>query len=165
MVYAYSCKQTTKGHTMRIHSDHLDAREVQKAATLAGVGFTRFSLHGSRSRAGAFDVILTGASPRNQNGGSDKAATWDQWGVFLSTLFAVDPKMVTPYYADAEHFHWSTGNRYAEFNLADDHVKGHKWEFSGDSAGGGYMVHECACGAIRRFIHRGTWAEFVAAHA
>jgi hypothetical protein len=150
---------------MRIHSNSIDALEIRKAARLAGVGFTRLSLHGSRSRAFAFDVILTGNSPRNQNGGDEKAATWDQWGHFLNTLFTLDPAMVTPYYADAEHFHWSTGNRYAGgFDLADDHVKGHKWQFSGDSAGGGYMVHECKCGAIRRFLHRGTWAEFVAAH-
>jgi hypothetical protein len=91
--------------------------------------------------------------------------------VFLGTLFDLDPAMVTPYYADAEHFHWSTGNRYAAvdgvgFDLANDHVKGHKWEYAGGSVGGGYMVHECkGCPAIRRFLNRQTWAEFTAANA
>ena len=150
---------------MRIHSDSIDALEIRKAARLAGVGFTRFDLKGSRTRKAAFDIILTGNSPRRQNGGDDMAATWDQWGHFLNTLFTLDADMVTPYYANAEHFHWATGGRYAGgFDLADDHVKGHKWQFSGDSAGGGYMVHECPCGAIRRFLNHRTWAEFVKAH-
>jgi hypothetical protein len=151
---------------MRIHSDSIDALEIRKAARLAGVGFTRFSLHGSRSRAFAFDIILTGNSPRNQNGGDEKAATWDQWGHFLNTLFSLDADMVTPYYENADHFHWTTGGRYVDFDLADDHVKGHKWQYSGETVTGAYMVHECTgCGAVRRFLNHGTWAEFVAAHS
>jgi len=150
---------------MRIHSSALSTLEIRKAATVAGVGFSRLSEHGSRKRNGAWDVILHGDSPRNQNGGDEKAATWDQWGMFLNTLFDLDPVMVTPYYADAEHFHWSTGNRYVNFDRADDHRKGHKWEWAGDSAGGGYMVHECRCGAIRRMLLGSTWAEFTAANA
>jgi hypothetical protein len=151
---------------MRIHSSALDTLEIRKAARAADVQFTRFNLHGSRSREQAFEVILTGNSPRNQNGGSDKAATWDQWGHFLNTLFTLDPDMVTPYYDNAEHFHWATGNRYADgFDLANDHVKGHKWEWTGQSAAGAYLVHECACGAIRRYLRHSTWAEFVEAHS
>jgi len=146
---------------MRIHSDFLEEADVRKAARLAGVRFTRFGLHGSRKRrdGGAFDVILTGSSPRRQNGGSDYAATWDEWLVFLGTLYSLDPKMVTPYYEDADHFHWSTGNRFHGFTLADQHVAGHRWEWAGDTATGSYAVHECKCGAIRRFLHRGTFAD------
>lgn len=151
---------------MRIHSNTLDALEIRKAARLAGVTFSRFDLKGSRKREAAFDVILSGASPRRQNGGEDFAATWDQWGHFLGTLFAVDPAMVTPYYESAEHFHWSTGNRYVSFDRADDHVKGHNWEWSGFTVTGSYHVSECRnCGAVRRFLTSGTWAEFQAAHA
>ena len=150
---------------MRIHSDFIEQIDVQKAAHLADVAFTRFSLKGSRTRDHAFDVILTGNSPRRQNQGEDMAATWDQWGVFLQTLFTLDPKAVTPYYESAEHFAWATGNRYADFDLADDHVKGHNWDYSGESVTGSYHVSECRnCGAIRRFLHRGTWAEFVTAN-
>lgn len=153
---------------MRIHSDFIEVIDVRKAARLSGTSFTRFDLKGSRKRAQAFDVILTGNSPRRQNQGEDMAATWDQWGVFLQTLFALDPAMVTPYYENADHFAWSTGNRYPDFSLADDHVKGHRWMFSGFTVTGSYHVSECQaedCGAIRRFLNSGTWAEFVASHA
>jgi len=148
---------------MRIHSDSIESLEVRKAARLAGVQFTRFSLHGSRSREAAFDVILTGSSPRNQNfsrGDADKAATWDEWGHFLGTLFALDPAMVTPYYSCADDFHWQTGARFHDFDLSTQHAAGHRWCYSGDSVTGSYSVHECKCGAIRRFLHRQTWAEF-----
>jgi len=143
---------------MRIHSDSVSELEVRKAATLAGVGFTRFALKGSRSRAQAFDVILTGSSTRRQNfGGPDMAATWDEWGIFLGHLFGLDPAMVAKdAYASAEHFHWATGGRYRDGNLrpSTQHPK-HTWEYTGQSAAGAYSVHECACGAIRRF---GDWA-------
>jgi choline dehydrogenase-like flavoprotein len=147
---------------MRIHSDTLDGLELRKAANLAGVNFTRLSLHGSRKREAAFDVILTGDSPRRQNGGEDMAATWDQWGIFLGALFATDADMVTPYYANAEHFHWVTGDRFKNFDRAEDHVKGHKWRFAGDSVSGSYSVQECQCGAINRWLNVATWAEFTA---
>lgn len=148
---------------MKIHSDHLDALEVRKAATVAGVAFTRFNLQGSRSRANGFDVILTGSSPRRQNGGTDYAATWDEWGIFLAALFAVDPAMVTPYYDNAEHFHWSTGGRFLPGNLRPStrctRKGGHKWEWAGQTATGSYTVHECECGAIMRRMLRGEFAD------
>ena len=65
---------------LRIHSDSIDSLEIRKAARLAGADFTRFSLHGSRSRAQAFDIILTGHSNRRQNGGPDEAASYvSEW--------------------------------------------------------------------------------------
>ena len=145
---------------MRIHSDSLDALEIRKAARIAGVAFTRFNLKGSRSHTGAFDVILTGSSTRRQNSNDnpDYAATWDEWGCFLGTLYAIDPAMVTPYYSSADHFHWITNGRYRA-TVGDDFERGHnhRWEFSGESATGAYMVHGCArdgCDAVRRF---GDW--------
>lgn len=151
---------------MKIHSDHLDILEVRKAATVAGVDFTRLGHKGSRSREFAFDVILTGSSPRRQNGGEDPAATWDEWGIFLAALFTVDPDMVTTYYESAEHFHWSTGGRFLPGNLRPStqctRRAGHKWEWTGQAMTGSYSVHECSCGAIRRFLtYGGTFAEFV----
>lgn len=150
---------------MRIHSDSIDVLEIRKAARIAGVGFTRFDLKGSRKRAQAYDVILTGDSPRRQNQGEDMAATWDQWGHFLGMLFGLDAAMVTPYYENADHFHWMTGGRFRDFDRADDHVKGHRWQHSGESVTGAYHVSECACGAVQRWLAHDTWAEFVAAHA
>jgi hypothetical protein len=152
---------------MRLHTDDLHPLLLRKAATLAGVTFTKFEQRGSRSRERAFDVILSGSSSRNQNmGGQDKAATWDEWGIFLATLYTVDPAMTAGQnYECADHFHWVTGDRYRTLTLAEQHAN-HKWEFSGETATGAYMVHECGkCGAIRRFLHHQTWAEFVAQHA
>jgi hypothetical protein len=152
---------------MRMHSDFIEDLDVRKAARAAGVDFTRFDLKGSRTRDHAFDVILTGSSSRRQNGGSDYAATWDEWGVFLGTLFALDPRMVTTPYESGAHFDWSTGGQYRDGASPDRH-KNHKWEWFGSSATGNYHAHECQCGAIRRFLaHNGfkTFAEFEAAHA
>ena len=139
---------------MRIHTDHLERSQFYMAAKLAHVDFTRFNSHGSRKRDHAFDVILTGNSPRRQNGGPDKAATWDQWGHFLGTLFDLEPTMQADRsYMDAAHFHYVTGDRFRNFNLSNDHVKGHKWSYSGQSATGCYSVSECYCGAIWRHLN------------
>lgn len=104
---------------MRIHTDTLTASDMTDAAGIARVQFSRFTDHGSRSRARSFDVLLTGESRRRPNSGDrgrsgdDYAATWDQWGVFLAVLFDRDPKMVTlSYYADAEDFHRKTADRF-----------------------------------------------------
>ena len=153
---------------MRIHSDSLDELEVRKAARLAHVGFSRFSLHGSRKREVGFDIILHGDSGRRQNGGEDEAAAWDQWGIFLGHLFRLDPQMVTPYYADGDDFTWQTGGRFTpDFTPGDCH-RSHNWQFDGDSVTGAYTVHTCGgkngCGTIRRFLHGMTWDEFVAAN-
>ncbi len=158
---------------MRIHTDAITELEARKAARLAGVGFTRFGLHGSRSRDHAFDVILTGSSNRRQNtrgATDDMAATWDEWGIWLGILFNLDPAMTIPAaYESAEHFHWATGGRYKAGNLRPSTAHAnHKWEWTGQSATGSYSVHECECGAIRRFIGHGkfrTFAEFQAATA
>jgi len=155
---------------MRIHSDSVDALEMRKAARLAGVGFTRFDLKGSRSRAAAFDVILTGNSGRRQNmGGEDEAAAWDEWGIFLGHLHRLDPDLKTPYYHGEAHYTWATGGRFTpDFTPADVHTR-HLWEFSGIGVTGSYSVFECggrnACGAIMRSLRGQTWEEFVAANA
>jgi hypothetical protein len=149
---------------MRIHSDSIDELEVRKAARLAGVGFTRLSLHGSRSRAAAFDVKLTGSAGRRQNfGGDDEAASWDEHGIFLGHLHRLDPNLKTPYYEGGEHYVWATGGRFTvDFTPAMQHRR-HRWEFSGDSVTGSYSVFECggrnACGAIMRSLRGATWAD------
>jgi hypothetical protein len=151
---------------MRIHSDSLESLDLRKAATMAAVDFTRFDLKGSRSRAQAFDVILTGNSGRRQNGGADEAASWDQWGIFLGHLFRLDPNLKTPYYIDGDHFVWVTGGRFTpDFATSDCH-RAHKWGFSHTNVTGAYRVMECegsqrnpGCGAVQRWILSGTWAD------
>jgi len=142
---------------MRMHTSFLETSDLYRAARIAGVGFTRLETKGSRKRERAFDVILTGSSPRNQNfGGEDKAATWDEWGVFLGVLFGIDPNAVTPYYSCGEDYHWQTANRFVTpLPVSERHTQ-HRWEFSGRAATGAYAVHECKCGALMR---RGNFAD------
>lgn len=143
---------------MKLHSDFLEASDLRLAARHAGVRFTTFEERGSRSRAARFDVILSGSSSRNQNfsrGSGNKAATWDEWGVFLAILFFLDPRMVsTDHYSSGEHFDWATAGRYrlgSGFSLADQH-RNHRWEYSGEAVTGAYSVHACTgCNAVRRF--------------
>ena len=147
---------------MHIHSDFLEPTDFRRARRAAGVGFTRFDVKGSRSRDRRFDVILTGSSPRNQNmGGEDKAATWDEWGVFLGVLFDIDPAAHCGKhsYQSGPHFHWATGNRYAAPLPAVVRHRQHKWEWTGRNVTGSYTVNECQCGALMRRLLNGTFAD------
>jgi hypothetical protein len=150
---------------MRFHTSELTPLFIRKAATQAGVTFTRFEKRGSRSRDDAYDIILSGSSGRRQNGGEDEAASWDQWGIFLNALYIVDPDMIAGQnYECADHFHWVTGDRYHELTLAQQ-CRSHDWNYDGSVATGAYMVHSCSkCGAIRRFLNHGKWADFIAQH-
>jgi len=116
---------------MIMHTDTItlaDIGEATRYATREGgqprgehVIATRWTERGSRKRARAFDVILSGNNSRRQNGGTryadhgrdaEFAATYDEWGHFLAFLFAIDPRMVTPYYNGADDFHTKTANEY-----------------------------------------------------
>lgn len=152
---------------MRIHSDSLDELEVRKAVRLAGASFIRLNLKGSRSRAQGFDVVLSGSGVHKSQGGygmvtDDQAATWDEWGIALGHMFRLDPAMRTEYYADADDFNWQTGGRFTpEFTPVMQH-RMHRFAWTGDSVTGVYTVDECKCGAIKRHLHKRTWAEFMA---
>src|SRR5690606_42006219 len=86
---------------MRIHTDKTN--EVRAAiwratGALPGV-YAEVSEHGSRSRAGALELRLTGNSGRYRNTGRwgadwEKSATWDEWGVVLAAVFAADPHAI-----------------------------------------------------------------------
>lgn len=115
---------------MRIHTT-ATAADVRQAAQLARVSFDRFSEHGSRKSARAFDVTLTGESRRRPNRGSsgagdDYAATWDQWGVFLAAIFDADPWASCWAYDDAATFHKMTSDRFRGGWPSDAHGD-HSW--------------------------------------
>lgn len=136
---------------MRIHTD-LTEGDIRAAGRLAGVGFERLTVHGSRTRPRAFDVILTGLSIHANHwtrSGEYRAATWDQWGVFLGALYRQDSAMVSAY-QNADHFVWSTNGRYA--GAAFEPCLLHKWNHEYDR----YQTHghqTCTkCGAIRRWL-------------
>lgn len=144
---------------MRIHTDTLTESDIYKAAWFARVDVVKLTRHGSKSRDHAYDVKLEGESRRRPNGGasgvsygSGYAATWDQWGVFLSVLFDLDngdtfdpsaPMTIPAAYADRDGFHERTGNRF----LAVETVQGSTVEESTNAnvinvrTGGWFVQH------------------------
>lgn len=105
------------------------------AARKAGVTIYSNSMHNSRSKDHAFDFSLRGDSSRYPMGGDDgsglRAATWDQWGIFLSWLFAVDPWAVVPkVYDGLNEFERKTFDRFSEGEHPTDMHGDHgRWEF------------------------------------
>ena len=109
---------------MRIHSDIItwdDLHVARAAAIQHGEGFVYLhtKTHGSRKRDHAFEVGLEGdgtTNKRRRNPGTSQdrsrqdeyAATHDQWGWFLASLFRVDPNMTSVYYDGATEFHTKT---------------------------------------------------------
>lgn len=146
---------------MKIHSDKITAAHMYDAAHKAGVDFERMDQKGSRSKARAFDFLLTGSSNRRPNSGHRGAtgdvyaATWDEWGMFLAYLFDVDPDAKATYYDNAEDFHWQTAARFHAL-IPSQQCRDHNWKFQGRAATGSYAVYECPkCEAIKR--HKATW--------
>lgn len=144
---------------MRIHTN-TDQLPIQSKNALApGVRMQRVpTVHASRTHLIAYDVALTGSSGRNAMRNNYKAATWDEWGTYLAYLFADDATLKAGPYLSAEHFHWSTGNRFTH-GMPDDAHKQHHWELSGVAVTGAYHVYECKeCDAMMRRIAIGhTW--------
>ena len=82
-----------------------------------GVYFDKLVPHRSTTHRSAAEVHLVtddkepGSKRRRPNSGQYGydgsevwAATWDEWGWFLSALFELDPTAKTTYYADREAF-------------------------------------------------------------
>lgn len=116
---------------MRIHGNTLTTADVRKAAEVARVTLDRFTEHGSRARVRAFDITLQGESRRHQNGGSGKAATWDQWGVFIAALFDADDTVTIPRaYVDRYQFDARTNWRFEDGWPEDAHGD-HRFEYAG----------------------------------
>ena len=145
---------------MIIHSDTLTREDFYIAAQRAGVHVIKLDQHGSRSRQRAFTFALSGSGV---NGGmygnlDYPTATWDEWGIVLNHLFALEPTARVPrVYESAEQFHWFTADRYRTLTPGQQH-KRHNWlsgDVNGRSAGGAYHVQSCKCGAFRRWLAHG----------
>ena len=124
---------------MRIHTDKLATADLLAAAGKAFVQFERLDVKGSRSHHHAFDVLLSGSSPRRAQRNDFYAATWDEWGIFLAEVFSRDPGARADRYADAESFHRITGDRFRSLTHAQQH-RSHRWEWNQGEG-------SCACGA------------------
>lgn len=152
---------------MRIHTDTLTDQDIRDAARRAGVDLYRMTVHGSRKRARAYDVILEGTGRTGTRYGQNTdmvAATWDEWGIFLAELFRRDDRLTIPrVYEDGEHFRWATAGRYDNLTPAGQHVR-HRWEHQGVAVTGSYSASDCRCGArVRRLSYGYTWAALNAA--
>lgn len=147
---------------MKIHSDVLTYRNFLDAASWAHVDLIEFDNCGSRSRTKAFKFSLTGSSSHNRGfGAGGKAATWDEWGMFLGFLFRIDPNAHCGKrsYLNEEHFQWVTGNRFDNLTHQLQH-KRHRWGMGQMNCTGVYSVAECECGAIQRWLLNGyVWED------
>ena len=137
---------------MRIHTS-LSRAEVL-ACRPETAYFSKLEERGSRSRERAFDVILTGSSNRKQNTGdpysADRAATWDEWGVFFGRLFNADPDATCYAYDGHDDFNWKTGDRFAKGEMPEDTHAQHRFEYVGQLAGGGQLSRCKSCPATRK---------------
>lgn len=126
---------------MRIHfnlSIHEAIAALGAARTASGVQFERHELHESRSHQLAYDVILSGESPYRINSRDFRdgfAATWDQWGIFLASLFEADPTIKSWAYGDHMDFHQKTGYRFVTGGVdstehPDYRRTAHRFEFA-----------------------------------
>lgn len=155
---------------MRLHvNQKINTAEIHTAARNAGVTTELVEWHRSRSHVGAFEVRLSGGSSRRSQGSDYQAATWDEWGMFLAALYALDPTMVvgSGTYLSADHFTWATGGRFnpehpQHVTPATQHRQ-HRWQPGGMAVTGSYHVQHCKgveCTAhARRVAHGHTWDE------
>lgn len=138
---------------MRIYTNEATWSTLSDAARKAGVTFDREKSFTPRTPKGqepefesGFDIILSGDSRRHQNGGQNKAATWDQWGVFLSWILHVDNDakigpVKYPYYDGLDDFNHKTDGRFAGSGIApgvmpSDAHGDHTFRFDG-------LSHKC----------------------
>jgi hypothetical protein len=98
------------------------------------------------------------------------ALMWDEWGIVLAELYRRDPDLVCgsvkhPTYANAEDYHWQTGDRFQpqpDGAPADITLHTHRWEWAGSAVVDGYrsQQHTCKgrkdqpCPAVRRHERR-----------
>lgn len=108
---------------MRIISSTLTHADLSRAAAAAGAQVIQSDVIRTR-RSQGFEVTLSGhARSRTQRFRDHRAATYRQWGVFLSALYAIDPTMHAGPYADADSFDAQTRGEFpagSAWNMADD---------------------------------------------
>lgn len=124
---------------MRLHSDIITADDVRTAATFDGVGVHRLTEHGSRIRLRGLDVVLTGHGLRGGQFGSlgnARSASWDDYGIFLAALYAIDSDMVVgtsakrPTYSDRHHFEQVTHGRFRALRIGSEGIHhNHRWKY------------------------------------
>lgn len=136
---------------MRIYTNEITWSTIFDAARKAGVTIDRnrsFTPRVGQEEGGydfGFDITLRGDSRRSPNYGTgprgydEKAATWDQWGVFLSWLLHIDNYakiggLKYPYYNGSADFDYKTDGRFSNPGVMPDDAHGdHTFRFDGTS--------------------------------
>lgn len=97
---------------MKIWADNLTTDDLY--ATLPdGVYLEHVEIKNPRKRARGWDVHLTTDHGRYANSGQwgashEKAASWDEWGVWIARLFEIDPGAAMTYYTGRDDFYAKT---------------------------------------------------------
>jgi hypothetical protein len=110
---------------MKVHTNTLTFADISGAVpencyltvfNHPGFGRTRGALVGSRSHDHAWVVRLSGTSKHTMDTRNlvehDKAATYDEWGIFIARLFSLDPGAKIGVYKDEADFNSKTDNRF-----------------------------------------------------
>ena len=149
---------------MRIHTDltRADVHRIIREGKHHAYALT-LTEHGTRTaKARGLELQLTGTSTRQRNSGfygaagtDDYAATWDEWGIVLAGIFAADPTAIMgsakhPVYADADDYHWKTGDRFRWLTTSAStyYHANHTWRWAEGMPMG---ETRCKCGAVRRY--------------
>lgn len=141
---------------MRIHTDNILSGDMYAAAREAGVRVESCALTGSRSRDHAFTVYLSGSSTRNSHGRTHKAATWDEWGVFIAALYRIDPGAMFGSarwgYMDADDFHMKTCDRFQNGMPWDTHPQHRfRYDYTRAEPWSGVRATECTGCSARTY--------------
>ena len=107
---------------MKIHSNIITEQDIREAVPQGcylaghynrdGIDWASVHVEGSRSHERGFTVRLSGSSKSTMQRLPDKAATWDEWGIFIDRLFTIDPDAKIGWYADRDDFISKTRDEY-----------------------------------------------------
>lgn len=121
---------------MRIHTDTLTVEHLEQAIEGMEHIIVRYTRRRSRQRARGYDVQLINDTDEYT------LVTWDEWGLFISELFRIDPDAIIGQYINRATFLETTFSRFETLEVADVHD--HTWMDSATTAG----LRECVeCGA------------------
>lgn len=116
---------------MKLYSDTLTPADLY-AACPKGVRVAILEVHPRpRKRRNGYDVGLAGTSPYSSQLTGEKAATWDEHGIWMDRLFDKDPQMIVATYNGRDEFIEQTQEfadhaaRRAEIIGADHYSKTH----------------------------------------
>jgi hypothetical protein len=123
---------------MQVHTDRLTLGDLQDALRTTGLSRRGVYLDSSRAASGHrsrkrharldFYLVATDGYGRRwansgvKGAGTDKAATWLEWGALIAELYHRDPDALVTYYGTAEDFIAQT--RRGPGNVKSDDIPG-----------------------------------------